>query len=194
MNYSDIKQALYRSEAMENVADGWHISVPFLCRLGGKTYDTFACTVERENARLVKLLMVDSMTGKVDSMEPQKALEVFGLDTLTCEADSIEDYDQYLDAVERYEMLYEENHSDLIRDLPVENVVAQELAKLLVQSVGKILFQRIVVRIADDFLNRLTKKKKQPNANDILVYGEDDLEQEDEDLIEHASKPEEPEE
>lgn len=192
MKYSDIKQALYNSEAMENVADGWHISVPFLCRIKKNTYDAFACTVERENARLVKLLLVDSMTGKVDTMEPREVAETFGLDTLTCEADQIEDYDRYLADVDRYEELYDENYSDLIRDLPVDNASALELGELLVKSVGKIFFQRIIARIADDFLNRLMKKKKeQPLTDDIHVYNEEDLREEEEDIIAHAVKPEE---
>lgn len=195
MKYSDIKQALYNSEAMENVPDGWHISVPFLCRIRKNTYDAFACTVERENARLMKLLLVDSVTGKVDTMEPQEIAQTFGLETLTCEADRIENYERYLADVDRYEALYDENHSDLIRDLPVENTSALELGELLVKSVGKIFFQRIIARIADDFLNRLSKKKKvQPLTNDIFVQDEEGLKEDGEDIVAHAAKPEETEE
>ena len=161
MKYCDIKQALYNSDVMEELPDSWKISVPFLCRIKKNTYDAFACTVERENARLMKLLLVDSMTGKVDTLEPEEVVDLFGLDTLSCPAEPIGDYDRYLADKDQYEQLYDENHSDLIRDIPIDNATAAKIGKLLVQSVGKVLFQKVVSKVADQFLNQLSQKVRE---------------------------------
>lgn len=107
MEYSKVKDALYQSEAIQDIPDKWEKSIPFKCSIQGKTYDSFLYWIASSNqAEIKRMICIDCETGVIRTFSPDEIVECFGISNLIFNVIPITDYDTYFRAKEEYDIFY----------------------------------------------------------------------------------------
>lgn len=154
MEYSRIKDALYQSSEMMKIPDKWEESVPFRCSISDEEYDSFLYwSTSGTQSEIKRMICINSVSGKILTMEPQEMIESFKLKSLLFDANLIKDYDAYFEAKEKYERFYS---SFCVGGNSFSNSL--NVYKLLIILTGESFMKNILSNVAGHFIEMICGK------------------------------------
>lgn len=153
MKYADIKNILYKSIEIQQIPDKWEESIPFFCKINKEDFVAFLYWTVSSSLLIKRLIGVNRNTGKIIVLEANDLSKLFGLSYGAINPVIISDYGKYFSAKLQYETLFGEICDDS-RMLPI---YGQEALLLFQQIIGTELFEQIFVKIADEFISKLSQ-------------------------------------
>jgi hypothetical protein len=151
VEYSRVKDILYQSTELMKIPDKWEESVPFRCSIGDEEYDSFLYwSTSGTQSEIKRMICVNSVSGKILTMEPQEMMESFKLKSLSFDANLIKDYNAYFDAKEKYEMFYS---SFCIGGNSISNSL--NAYELLVLLTSEKFIKNILSNVAGNFIEKI---------------------------------------
>lgn len=153
MKYAEIKNILYKSTEIQQIPDKWDESIPFFCRINKEEFVAFLYWTVSGSLVIKRLIGVNRDTGKILVLEANELYELFGLSYETIEPVIINDYEKYFSAKVQYEKLF----CEICDDSRMITKYGQEALLLFQQIIGTELFEQIFVKIAEEFISKLSQ-------------------------------------
>lgn len=145
MDYNRCKQALYNSEAMENIPDSWKEEVPIIFdECGIRKIGFLFSIVKNGKTKLKKMIAVSIENIEVVEYTIEQLKEKFQVSDQYLETISISDYDMYFSKKERYEGMF----LDIING---NKNMKENLVQLTKELFSIEQYEKIVLRIGMNF-------------------------------------------
>ncbi len=155
MDYFKVKDALYRSKAIQDIPDKWEESIPFKCLIRGRKYDSFLYWITTSNqAEIKRMICIDCETGTIKTLGVNEIVDSFGIFTLKFDVIQNFDYDTYFRAKEEYDDFYSSVCGDNVENMDYSKGLA--LIKIIL---GDDCIQNVLSVIAKDYINELSSEK-----------------------------------
>ncbi len=161
MKFEERMDKLYASDAMSSIEEGLEISVPVTVRINGSDADALLLWRARDMAELKKIITVDKKTAAVKTIKDSDITDAFNISALSYQLPDTENIDEYYDCKDRYEEVYCLISNDEKRYAEYGN----ELIRLLKRLFGEEMFDKLIMKICDEFINRLSESNIEINTD-----------------------------
>lgn len=152
MDYSKIRIALIRSDAIRKVSYTWSESVPIKCILNEEEYDSFIFYKNKDSKFYVKRIIgVNSCNGNIVILNENEILDSYGLKKLSFLNSIIVDSNGLSEKKRKYLALYEE----LCSSEKAYNFIGKEEYRLLRDIMGDDIVDNFISKIAPQFICKL---------------------------------------
>lgn len=153
MKYADIKNILYKSIEIQQIPDKWEESLPFFCKINKEDFVAFLYWTVSSSFLIKRLIGVNRNTGEIIVLEANDLSKMFGLSYEAIKPVIIRDYETYFTAKVQYEKLF----CEICDDNRTITKYGQEALLLFQQIIGTELFEQIFVKIAEEFISKLSQ-------------------------------------
>jgi hypothetical protein len=153
MKYADIKNILYKSIEIQQIPDKWDESIPFFCKINKEDFVAFLYWTVSSTLLIKRLIGVNRNTGEIIVLEANDLSKLFGLSYGAIKPVIIDDYEKYFSAKMQYEKLF----CKICDDCRTITKHGQETLLLFQQIVGTELFEQIFIKIAEEFISKLSQ-------------------------------------
>lgn len=145
MDYNECKQALYNSDAMENIPDSWKEEVPIIFEDSGIRKIGFLFSIVKNGkTKLKRMIAVSLKDIEVTEYTIEQLKEKFKVNDQYMEAVNVTDYDEYF--------LKKEKHESMLSDIASGNEnMRGSFVQLTKELFSNEQYKGIVLRIGTDF-------------------------------------------
>lgn len=149
LKYSEIKNILYNSTEIQQIPDKWEESIPFFCKINDTEFVAFLYWRVSDTLTIKQLIGIDPRNGKVVKLSAEELHNLFEISVEKIKSVEINDYTKYFSDKDQYERIFCEFCNNRF------SIYGQEALPLFKKIVGTDLFDRVFVKLATEYLDRL---------------------------------------